>query len=144
MSNPGRVIASLLLGAATLFGSASAGDGFRVIVNAGNPATALRAVELSRLFLKKTVDWPDGTPAAPVDQARTSSVRRLFSQKVHGKDADAVVSHWQTMVFSGREVPPPIKTSDAAVVEFVRANPGAIGYVSDSVELAGVKVVAVR
>jgi ABC-type phosphate transport system substrate-binding protein len=144
MRTTGRAFAAVLLGTLALLGSASAQDGFRVIVNASNPTTALRAVELSRLFLKKTVDWPDGTPAAPVDQERTSSVRRQFSQKVHGKDADAVVSHWQTMVFSGRETPPPIRTTDAAVVEFVRANPGAIGYVTDAADLAGVKVLAVR
>ena len=79
-----------------------------------------------------------------MDLERTSSVRRAFSLEVHAKDPDAIVAYWQTMVFSGRDTPPPIKTSDASVVEFVRANPGAIGYVSETADVAGVKVVPVR
>jgi hypothetical protein len=47
-------------------------------------------------------------------------------------------------VFSGRDTPPAIKASDASVLEFVRANPGAIGYVSPGADLAGVKVVSVQ
>jgi hypothetical protein len=79
-----------------------------------------------------------------LDQERTSTVRRAFSQKVHNKDADAVVACWQTMVFSGRDTPPPVKATDASVIELVRANPGAVGYVSETADAAGVKVVAVR
>lgn len=145
MKSPGRVLASLLLAAAALLGSARAqGEGFRVIVNPQNPVSALSEQELSRLFLKKSVTWPGGGSVAPVDQERTSAVRRAFSQKVHNKDADAVVAYWQTMVFSGRDTPPPVKATDASVIEFVRANPGAVGYVTDSAELSGVKAVAVR
>ncbi len=145
MKTCGRTIASFLLGAAALVGaSAHAQDGFRVIVNLANPVTSLRETELSRLFLKKTASWPTGAPVAAVDQERTSSVRRAFSLEVHSKDADAIVAHWQTMVFSGRDTPPPVKTSDASVLEFVRVNPGAIGYVSGAADTAGVKVVAIR
>jgi hypothetical protein len=71
-------------------------------------------------------------------------VRRVFSLVVHGKDADAVVSYWQTMVFSGRDTPPPVRASEASVLEFVRTNAGAIGYVSEAADLAGVKAVALR
>jgi ABC-type phosphate transport system substrate-binding protein len=143
MKTPGRALA-LLLAAAALAGSAHAQSGFRVVVNPANPVTTLKEGELSRLFLKKTVAWPTGAPVVAVDQERTSSVRRAFSLEVHAKDPDAVVAHWQTMVFSGRDTPPPVKASDASVVDFVRANPGAIGYVSESADVAGVKVVPIR
>ena len=144
MKMTGRAFACFLLGAATLVGSANAQDRFRVIVNPANPATSLSSAELSRLFLKKTVSWPGGLPVAAVDQERKSSVRRAFSRAVHAKDPDAIVSHWQTMVFSGRDTPPPVKASDASVIEFVRSNPGAIGYVSETADLAGVKALAIR
>jgi ABC-type phosphate transport system substrate-binding protein len=119
-------------------------EGYRVIVNGTNPAVSLAEAEVSRLFLKKTVAWPSGLTVVPVDQERTSEVRRAFSREVHGKDADAIVSHWQTLVFSGRDTPPAIKGSDAAVVEFVKANPGAIGYVSPGADTAGVRTLSVR
>ncbi len=144
MKTLGRAFVALLLGAVALLGSAHAQVGFRVIVNPANPVTSLRETEVARLFLKKTAAWPTGAPVAAVDQERTSSVRRVFSLEVHAKDPDAIVAHWQTMVFSGRDTPPPVKASDASVVDFVRANPGAIGYVSEAADVAGVKVVAVR
>jgi ABC-type phosphate transport system substrate-binding protein len=144
MKTLGRAVASLLLGAVPLAGTAQAQEGFRVIVNTMNPVASLSQPELSRLFLKKTVTWPGGAAVAAVDQERTSPVRRAFSLKVHDKDPDAVVSHWQTMVFSGRDTPPPVKATDASVVDFVRANPGAIGYVSESADVTGVKTIGLR
>lgn len=147
MTTAGRAIAFVLLAVATIASVARvarAQESFRVIVNPANPVTTLREAEVSRLFLKKTVSWPTGAPVAAVDQERTSSVRRAFSLEVHAKDPDAIVSYWQTMVFSGRDTPPPVKNSEASVLEFVRANPGAIGYVSPAADLEGVKVVAVR
>jgi ABC-type phosphate transport system substrate-binding protein len=41
-------------------------------------------------------------------------------------------------------VPPPVRPSDSAVLDFVRATPGGIGYVSASASLpSGVKALAV-
>ncbi len=96
------------------------------------------------MFLKKVVSWPNGWTVTAVDQERGSAVRQLFSRDIHQKDADAIAAHWQTAVFSGRDVPPPIARSDAEVLAFVRANPGAIGYVSGGSAVEGVKVLTVR
>ena len=45
---------------------------------------------------------------------------------------------------SGRDTPPPVKTTDAAVLALVRATLGAVGYVSESTPLEGVKAIAVK
>jgi len=120
------------------------GEGFRLVVNRANPATAIARNEAARLFLKKITEWPDGTPVAVVDQVRTAPVRAAFSRDVHKKEVDAVVAYWATLVYSARETPPPIKRSDAEVLEFVRQTPGALGYVSVEARLDGVKVVPLR
>ncbi len=117
---------------------------YRLVVNAGNPATSVTRGEAARMFLKKVVSWPNGWTVTAVDQERGSAVRQAFSRDVHQKDADAIAAHWQTAVFSGRDVPPPIARSDAAVLAFVRANAGAIGYVSGTAAVEGVKVLTVR
>lgn len=119
-------------------------DGYRVVVNAANPTTNMSRAELARLFLKKVPKWPDGQTVQPADQERVSPVRQAFSKAIHQKDVDAIASYWQVLVFSGREVPPRIVKSDAEMLQFVRDNPGAVGYVSDDAPLAGVKPVAVR
>jgi hypothetical protein len=57
----------------------------------------------------------------------------------------AVESYWQQAIFSGRSVPPLEKASDAEVLAFVRANPGAVGYVSGGADLgASVKELTVN
>jgi hypothetical protein len=56
-----------------------------------------------------------------------------------------IAEFWRQQIFSGRNVPPVEKASDSEVLEFVRSNPGAIGYVSSSTSPApDVKVVVVN
>jgi ABC-type phosphate transport system substrate-binding protein len=131
----------LLFALLPLAALSTAEPGYRLVVNPANPVAALSRADAARLFLKKTAKWPNGWPAQVIDQERSSAVRQAFSRDVHQKEADAVVSFWQTVVFAGRDVPPPIAKSDAEVLAFVRANPGAAGYVSGTTEIAGVKAV---
>lgn len=114
--------------------AAAQAPAFRIVVHASNGTESLPREDVARLFLKKTTAWPDGQPALPVDQADTP-VRRAFTRSVLERDVGAVRSHWQQMIFSGRAVPPPEKSSDADVLAFVRANVHAIGYVSAAGEL---------
>jgi ABC-type phosphate transport system substrate-binding protein len=114
--------------------------GFVLVVNAANPASAMDADRIGKLFLKQIKSWDDGVAVAPVDQAPKSEVREAFTQAVHGKKVSAIKSYWQRMIFSGRAVPPPELDSDAGVLAFVRGDPGGIGYVSPGAKLGdGVK-----
>ena len=104
--------------------------GYKVIVNRTNPATALTRAELSHVFLKKAGAWPGGRPAVPVDLRGDAPARRGFSKSVHGREPQAIRAFWQQQIFSGRAVPPVEKASEADVIAFVRATPGAVGYVA--------------
>lgn len=125
-------------------GAGQAADVFRVIINPANPVSSLSAKEASDLLMTKTTRWPDNTAVKPVDQSATSGVRIAFTRDIHGKKIDAVVNYWQQAIFSGRGLPPPAKASDQDVLAYVKANPGAIGYVSVEAPLAGVKVVPIK
>lgn len=133
----GKLAASLTaLGLALVATVASADEGaFRLVVNASNGITSLTRDEVSQYFLKKRTTWPAGQAVQPVDQTDESAARRAFSKAVLKKDVGAVKSYWQTQIFAGRGVPPPEKASDAAVLAFVEANAGAIGYVSADASL---------
>jgi hypothetical protein len=139
-----RTLAYVLAAATFLAAASRAGaEGFQVIVNEANPAHSLAKADLAALFLKKTARWPGGGPAAPIDQTESAPARAAFSKDVLGKSVQAVVSYWQQQIFSGREVPPPQKANDAAVVDFVKANVGAVGYLAAGPAPSGVKVLAV-
>jgi ABC-type phosphate transport system substrate-binding protein len=116
---------------------------FKVIVNASNPATQITRLKVGEIFLKKEKRWPDGQPAVPVEPPGKSAVRQRFDQEIFGKPVIAISAYWQQMIFGGKGVPPPEKSSDADVVAFVRETPGAVGYVWTGSEATGVKVVAV-
>jgi ABC-type phosphate transport system substrate-binding protein len=117
---------------------------FKVIVNSANSTTDLPADVAAKLFLKQTAKFPNGTAAQPVDQGKSSAVRAAFSKAVLNRAVAAVETYWQQQIFSGKEVPPPAKASDDEVLAFVKANPGAIGYVSGGASTAGVKVVDIK
>jgi TonB family protein len=115
-----------------------------IIVHPDNPTTFLSGQEVSFLFLKNTTQWNHGTDVEPVDLSAPSGVRDAFSEDIHGRPVAAIQSYWQQQIFSGRGVPPLEVKSDAEVVAYVRDHPGAVGYVSSSVSLSGVKTVSVR
>lgn len=137
-------LALLALAATPSSGAApAAAPPYRVIVNSKNPVQSLSRDKVAAYFLKKTSTWDDGAAVQPVDQSDDTAVRKVFSTEVVKKSVSAVKAYWQQRIFSGRDLPPPEKGSDDEVVAYVKSNDRAIGYVSASAEVAGVKVISV-
>lgn len=135
------IILAVLL-ASALSAAARPGDApsFVVIVNAANAGTPTRD-ELAHIFMKRITRWKDdGRPIVVVDALPDSPVREEFSHVVLHRGVGAMEAYWQQQIFSGRDVPPVQKETDADVVAFVRRNTGAIGYVSGGARLDGVRV----
>jgi ABC-type phosphate transport system substrate-binding protein len=126
--------------------TAAAADeaGFKVVVNSRCAQASISREELSRLFLKKTAQWVCGDSVLAVDQADDSEVRARFTGDVHHKSLKAVKAYWRQQIFSGQDVPPPEKSTDEEVIEFVRGHPSGIGYVSSDADTRGVRVLEVR
>lgn len=137
-----RLTLAAFAGALLCAADAAAEPGFKIVAHPSVPRAALSREEASRLFLKKSTAWEDGSPVAPVDQVAASPVRAEFSTAVHGRSVSAVKSYWQGLIFSGRGVPPPEAASDDAVLAAVRKTRGAVGYVSAATPVDGVKVLA--
>jgi ABC-type phosphate transport system substrate-binding protein len=124
-------------------GSTSADD-FIVIVNAKHPAKELEKKVVADAFLKKRTLWGDNTAILPVDQKKSSAIRAQFTRRILERSPASVRTYWNQLIFSGRGVPPPELESDAAIVAYVARHRGAIGYVSATAKLEGVKSVVVR
>ena len=142
---PKRALTGVLLLAAVVCAAPSrlrAQDAVIVVVSAANPVAEIGRDEVMKLFLKTISKFPSGTPAAPVNNR---SAAGAFAKEVLRRPGSAVDSYWQQRIFSGKDVPPPEKGSDAEVLAFVRANPEAIGYVTAGTALTpGVKAVKVN
>ena len=143
------VVAALVMGALLGSNVAPADDDrtFVVVVGADNPVPSLKRGELARLFLKKTSRWSDGREVRPVDQSAGSPVRSAFTRAVLSVEGmgqiSSVQNFWLQQVYSGRSSPPTVKATDAEVLAFVAANPGAIGYIAPVAAAGGVKVLTV-
>ena len=103
---------------------------FKIIVNKSNSVKSISSDDLKKIFLKKETMWADDTKIYPVDLNESSKTRENFTNEIHGKKVAAIKAYWQKQIFTGRGVPPPEKSSDKEVLEYVDKNEGAIGYVS--------------
>ena len=137
-------VLAILFAIASMIPDIAAGQDFKIVINEANRTSSISKNDVSRCFMKQTNTWISGQSVVPVDQAASSDTRQAFSEAIHGRKVSAVKSYWQREIFSGRGVPPAEKASDQEVLAFVRANPGAIGYVSADVDVgAGVRVLAI-
>lgn len=114
-----------------------------VVVHRSNPVTTLTEAQVSAIFMRRTRNWPDGSAILPIDQLPGAPVRQRFSRSVHKKSVAYVIRYWQRLIFAGRAVPPPQAKSDAAVIELVKKNPAAIGYLDHRTAADDVQVVTV-
>lgn len=118
---------------------------FQVIVSRGSSLSSISRAELSAIFMMRTRRWPDGSAIVPVDQGPRSAVRDRFSRAIHGKSVAYVIRYWQRLIFAGRGLPPRELPSDAAVIDFVTKNRGAIGYISREATVSeGVRVIVIK
>ena len=110
---------------------------YKVIVNAANPAAVLMASELARIYLGTANVWPDRkTLVQAIDQADASPLHQAFVREVLDKDSTSLSRYWEQAIFSGKALPPRKLATDLEIVDFVRRNPGAIGYVGANTVLA--------
>ena len=138
------LLLSLFLLCFLWIGSLAQAADFKIIVNTSNPASSMEKGKISKLFLKKVSKWDDGGGVSPVDLEVSSDIRENFSKDVHGKSARQIKNYWQQQLFSGKAAPPPEKGNDDDVVNFVKTNTGAIGYVSAGTSVEGVKVIKIE
>jgi len=138
------VILAAALAAVAGAAPASAQEGFVVVVNAGNPTSSLTRQQVSDIFMKRTTEWPGGGgDIKVVDLPAVSPIRDAFSRAIHGRPGAAVASFWGQQLFSGRATPPPQRPNDRAVLQFIRGDASAIGYVSPGSVTPDVKILRI-
>lgn len=123
---------------------AQGGTEFQIIVNPENPITEVDRNSLREAFLKKATEWSRGGTIRPIDLAKKFPVRERFTREVVRKTPAQLKSYWSQQIFSGKGVPPPEAETTNAVIAYVLAHKGAVGYLPSNIEARGVKVVKVK
>jgi ABC-type phosphate transport system substrate-binding protein len=114
-----------------------------VIANPGVKATEISKSDLRDVFTGAATALPGGGNVVPI-LLKAGTVHEEFLQVYIGKNDTAYRAGWRSLVFSGQASMPKSLDTDAAVVEFVAHNAGAIGYIGRSTPHEGVKVLTVR
>jgi len=102
------------------------------VVSAKSPVTMLSQYQVADIFLGKTVRFPDGMQAVPIDQKEGSPARTEFYEVYANKSPAQLKAHWSKIVFTGRGKPPLSVADGIAARKLVAADPRAIAYIDRS------------
>lgn len=110
-------------------------DGIAVIINPANTIEGLTKDQLGAIYRGEVTDWSQvggpNRPIALVSRDPSSGTYEYFKEEIVGKDKEYAKSA-------------KLLASTQAVVDEVKANPDAIGYIGVGYENAGIKVVALE
>lgn len=132
----------LLLAAASIF-TLHAQAQVIVIANSSVKSSDVSKSDLKDVFTGGSSSLKDGSHVTPV-LLKGGADHDAFLADYVGKNDTAFRASWRSLVFSGQASMPKSVDGDAAMVEFVAHNAGAIGYIGKSSPHEGVKVLAVR
>ncbi|GAA5182205.1 hypothetical protein GCM10025771_30950 [Niveibacterium umoris] len=126
---------------AAVFPSLAAAD----LVVVANPVAKLERLskdQVVNFYMGRVRRLPDGTPVYPVDLARDGGNEKAeFYQRLLGRDLAEVKAYWVRLTFTGQASPPVQAGSAEQVLDFVRRNPGGVGYVERSKVDSRVRIV---
>ena len=138
-----KIVLCALFAAAALVGVARSQAQVIVIANPSVKATDVSKSDLKDVFTGNATSLKDGSRVVPI-LLKAGTVHEEFLQAYIGKSDTAYRAGWRSLVFSGQASMPKNLEGDAAVVNFVAHNNGAIGYISKATPHEGVKVLAVK
>jgi ABC-type phosphate transport system substrate-binding protein len=135
------IFACVLAASASIFVAEAHGQAI-VIANPGVKASEVSKNDLKDVFTGASTSL-GGASVTPV-LLKAGAAHDEFLSAYIGKNDTAFRAGWRSLVFSGQATMPKSLDGDAAVVEFVSHNAGAIGYIGKASPHDGVKVLAVH
>ncbi len=100
-----------------------------LVANKSVQITEIRDADLRAIFTGQKTRFADGSHAVPVT-LKGGPAHEVFLRNHVGESPDEFRAQWRKVVFTGQGAMPKTFDSETAVIEYVAATPGAIGYVS--------------
>jgi ABC-type phosphate transport system substrate-binding protein len=136
-----KLLVTLLFASATAI-FANTASAQMIIANPNVKTSEISKSELTDIFSGASSSF-GGTHVTPV-LLKAGPVTDQFLSTYIGKSDLAYRTGWRSLVFSGQAMMPRSFDSDAALVDYVAHNPGAIGYIGKGSPHEGVKIIAVK
>lgn len=106
--------------------------GIVVIVNPNNDLQKFSQRQLVDLYMGRNLYFPNGELALRLDHPPDSPIRAEFYQGLVGKSVSEVSAYWARLLFTGRASPPQVIQDSESVLNIVRNNNNAIGYIEEN------------
>lgn len=113
-----------------------------MIVNAENTVNDFNQRQLVDLYMGRDLYFPNGQMALRLDQSPDSKVRKNFYANLVGKSVAQVNAYWARLLFTGRASPPQVIRNSKDVLEAIRSNSNAVGYIDEKDLEEGVRIIA--
>ena len=123
------LIPTLLMTLMVAFAPRARAD-YYIVVRVGNPQQVLTQKEAVDLFMGRSRAFANGDFALVFDLPRDSPTRAAFYRSLTGMSLAQVNSYWSRLMFSGQSMPPQSLPNEATVINIVKRNPNAIGWLS--------------
>lgn len=133
----------LLLILCTGLYAAQASAAVFVIVHHDSRVTELSKQQIRDLYFGRSRALPSGDFPKLFDQAKDSTIRQEFYQRVANLPIAQVDTYWARLEFSGRVLPPQPLSDNETVIRALKRNSSAIGYVSAPPNDPAVRVILI-
>jgi hypothetical protein len=108
----------------------SARADFYIVVSATNPQPALSQKAAVDLFMGRRRAFDNGDFALVFDLPRGTEMRDVFYLSLTGMSPAQLNSYWSRLMFSGQSMPPQSLPNEAAMVDIIKRNPSAVGWLT--------------
>jgi ABC-type phosphate transport system substrate-binding protein len=112
-----------------------------LVANKGVQISEITDADLRAIFMGTKTRFADGSHAVPVT-LKGGPAHEVFLKNHLSEDPQEFRSQWRKVVFTGQGAMPKAFDSESALIEYVAATPGAVGYVSRFSSQDGVKLLA--
>src|SRR6202161_3612260 len=100
-----------------------------LVANKSVKISEITYADLRAIFLGTKTRFADGSHAVPVT-LKGGAVHEVFLKNYVGEGPEEFRSQWRKLVFTGQGAMPRAFDSESALIEYVAATPGAVGYAS--------------
>jgi ABC-type phosphate transport system substrate-binding protein len=121
--------------------SAAGAQDVVLVANKSVKISEITNADLRAIFMGTKTRFADGSHAVPVT-LKGGPAHEVFLKHYVGEDPEEFRSQWRKVVFTGQGAMPRAFDSESALIEYVAATPGAVGYVSRISSQDNVKLLA--
>lgn len=129
---------------ACAFATPASGQQIKIVANPVGPPDALSFNELQTVFKAQRQWWENDTKISIALLKSFVPVSEAIADKVFGMTQNEVKTYWIQIVFRGKAATPKHFASEAAVISYLEATPGAIGVVSAEIDVGDLKTIAIE